>query len=225
MNIIQYPSPNYDQRQREIDTIVLHYTDTLDAKDALDILCNPERQVSSHYLVDFNGDIYMLVPEAMRAWHAGVSHWRGVDNINHNSIGIEIVNPGHRYGYKNFTEAQYAALISLISEIRLSYNIPNKNIIAHSDIAPERKLDPGEKFNWYRLYKAGIGLWADSDASDDIYNVDTDSIKQRLTKFGYKVDDIEATVKAFQRHYVQHKVDGVWSNKCEDKLNKLLKLS
>ena len=157
--IIQLPSPNFDERERAIDMIVLHYTGMKTAQEALHRLRDPEAKVSAHYVIDEDGTIYQLVDEAKRAWHAGVSHWRGVDNVNHNSIGIEIVNPGHEWGYREFTQAQYAALIPLCQQIKARYNIPDENIVGHEDVAPNRKQDPGELFDWKLLADNGLGIW------------------------------------------------------------------
>lgn len=157
--ITQHPSPNFDEREREIDMIVLHYTGMKTGREALERLCDPEAKVSAHYLIEEDGRVFQMVEESKRAWHAGISHWRGVDGVNHNSIGIEIVNPGHEWGYRKFTQAQYDALIPLCQAIKARYNIPDINIIGHEDVAPDRKQDPGELFDWELLAKNGLGIW------------------------------------------------------------------
>lgn len=158
--MIQLSSPNYDSRDgQEIDMLVLHYTGMPSAQDALNRLCDPEAKVSAHYVVDEDGSTYQLVDESMRAWHAGVSYWRGHTNINQRSIGIEIVNPGHEFGYRPFPEAQMQSVIKLCKEILSRHAIPPRNVVGHSDIAPTRKEDPGELFDWKRLAQAHIGLW------------------------------------------------------------------
>lgn len=154
-----YPSPNFDERERTIDMIVLHYTGMKTAEEALERLCDFEAQVSAHYLIDEDGTVYQMVDEEKRAWHAGVSSWNGVENVNHNSIGIELVNPGHEWGYREFTQAQYDALIPLCQAIKARYNIPDENIVGHEDVAPTRKQDPGELFDWELLAKNGLGNW------------------------------------------------------------------
>lgn len=159
MKTISLPSPNFDERERPIDMIVLHYTGMKTAQEAIDRLRDPEAKVSAHYVLDEDGTLYNLVDESKRAWHAGVSKWRGVDNVNHNSIGIEIVNPGHEWGYRPFTKAQYDVLIPLCQQLKARYNIPDENIIGHSDVAPGRKQDPGELFDWKLLADNGLGLW------------------------------------------------------------------
>lgn len=202
MDIIQHPSPNFDDRQREVDMLVLHYTGMKSSTEALERLCDSEAQVSAHYLLEENGDIYQLVEEEKRAWHAGISFWRGVENVNHNSIGIEIVNPGHEFGYRTFTEAQYESLIPLCKEIKNHWDIADHNIIGHSDIAPERKQDPGELFNWELLARNNIGLWPNLPISEL-----PESQENNLIKLGYKDNSPESTL-AFQRHWRPWNLNG-----------------
>ena len=159
MDIIQHPSPNFDEREREIDMIVLHYTGMKTGEEALERLCDPEAKVSAHYLIEEDGRVFQLVDESKRAWHAGVSSWQGVENVNHNSIGIELVNPGHEWGYREFTKAQYDSLIPLCQKIKERHSIPDINIIGHEDVAPDRKQDPGELFDWKLLADNGLGIW------------------------------------------------------------------
>jgi N-acetylmuramoyl-L-alanine amidase len=163
-DIRERPSPNHDSRgepphMRPIDMLVLHYTGMQSAAAALDRLCDATAQVSAHYVVEEDGTPWRLVPEARRAFHAGVSCWHGESSLNHVSIGIEIVNPGHEWGYRPFPDPQMAALEELCRDILSRHPIPPYRVVGHSDIAPDRKADPGELFDWPRLARAGIGLW------------------------------------------------------------------
>ncbi len=219
MNLIKLASPNFDDRLNndkpaQVEMLVLHYTDTTSAQEAIDILISPERKVSAHYVLAEDGTLYSLVDESKRAWHAGVSFWRGRENVNACSIGIEIVNPGHIHGYRKFTQAQYDVLIPLCRRIKQQYGLKDIDIVAHSDIAPERKKDPGELFDWKLLAENGIGLWAEKNmknAGDD-----------QLTQLGYRQHN-EASITAFQRHWRQNKVDGIWDEECAQILGALLK--
>ena len=211
-----YQSPNFDERNTPISMIVLHYTGMKTGKEAIERLCFAEAKVSSHYVLEENGDLYQLVEESKRAWHAGISCWRGINNVNANSIGIEIVNTGHEFGYVPFTEAQYKRLIPLCQQIKARYDIEDVNIVGHSDVAPERKEDPGELFDWKRLAENGLGLWP-------ITKQLSNSATKQLTDLGYKTHD-KASITAFQRHWRQSKVDGIWDNECENILLNLLQL-
>ncbi len=155
------PSPNFDARPpgQDVDVLVLHYTGMKTAAAALDRLCDPAAEVSSHYLVEEDGTVWRLVAEEHRAWHAGTSFWRGMSGLNGRSIGIEIANPGHEWGCLPFPPAQMAAVRDLCHAILARHPIPARNLVAHSDIAPERKQDPGELFDWAGLARDGIGLW------------------------------------------------------------------
>ncbi len=146
MRLIQRPSPNHDERTAPVDMLVLHYTGMASGQAALDRLCDPAAKVSAHYTIDEDGTVYAHVAEARRAWHAGLSHWAGVDNVNARSIGIELVNPGHEYGYRAFPDAQIAALIELGRDILAHHAIAPSHVLGHSDVAPARKEDPGELF-------------------------------------------------------------------------------
>lgn len=163
MNIVDLPSLNFDERNVKPDMLVLHYTGMPSAQAALDKLRdgNTSSRVSAHYVVDEDGTVYRLVPEDKRAWHAGVSAWRGKTDINARSIGIEIVNPGHEFGYRPFPPAQMQAVAELSKDIVARHHIPKRNVVAHSDVAPGRKEDPGELFDWRYLAEQGIGLWPD----------------------------------------------------------------
>lgn len=166
--LIDLPSPNHGPRRAgaAIDMLVLHYTGMRTAEEALERLCDPAAEVSAHYVIDEDGTLYRLVREDRRAWHAGRSFWRGERDINSRSIGIELVNPGHAFGYRPFPEAQMATLESLAAELVAHYHIPPLHVLGHSDVAPARKEDPGELFDWARLARAGIGAWPEPTADD-----------------------------------------------------------
>lgn len=165
MRLIDLPSPNFDSRDGQpVDMLVLHYTNMPTGKEALDRLCDPTAKVSAHYMVDEDGTVYRLVAEENRAWHAGVSYWRGNSNINQRSIGIEMANPGHTWGYRPFPPAQMESVIELCKGIVSRHAIPARNVVGHSDICPNRedKMDPGVLFDWKGLAEQGIGLWPTS---------------------------------------------------------------
>ena len=163
MDIISAPSPNFNERAGPPDILLLHYTGMESGEAAIARLRDPEAKVSSHYVVEEDGRIFTLVAEERRAWHAGVSFWKGERDINGRSIGIEIVNPGHEFGYRPFPDAQIAAVIALATDIRTRWMIADGDIIGHSDVAPNRKIDPGELFPWKTLAQAGHGLWVEPD--------------------------------------------------------------
>lgn len=165
MSLIESPSPNFDARRAPPDMVVLHYTGMQTGEAALARLCDPAAKVSAHYMIEEDGRIFRLVPEERRAWHAGVSFWKGERDINAVSIGIEIVNPGHEFGYHAFPDPQIEALIALLDQVRGRWQIPDARILGHSDVAPERKQDPGELFPWKRLAEAGHGLWVEPPPS------------------------------------------------------------
>jgi N-acetylmuramoyl-L-alanine amidase len=219
--IIDSPSPNFDERKLPISIIVLHYTGMEDGASALARLRDPEAKVSSHYLITEEGQIARLVDEEKRAWHAGRSHWRGIDDVNSASIGIELVNPGHDHGYRRFPDAQMGALMRLMSQIAERHGITRGNIVGHSDIAPTRKLDPGELFEWDRLAAVRLALprprkyLTDPDWSDA-------SFLLALERFGYEVIDTEAAVRAFQRRFRPENIDGVIDGECRAMLLSLL---
>ena len=156
MKLAYRPSPNHeDRRGQPVSMLVLHYTGMESGLEAVDWLANPASKVSAHYTIDEDGTVYIQVPEDRRAWHAGVSSWRGVTDVNSASIGLELANPGHEFGYRPFPEAQMEALIELARGIVGRHPIPARNIVGHSDVAPGRKQDPGELFDWKRLAAAG----------------------------------------------------------------------
>lgn len=200
-------SPNFDERPEgmPIDMLVLHYTGMETAEAALARLTDPLAKVSAHYLIDDDGTLVRLVAEGKRAWHAGISFWRGATDINARSIGIELVNPGHEFGYRVFSEAQMATLVDLARDIVRRHAIPAQNVVGHSDISPRRKMDPGELFDWPRLARAGVGLWP---ADADLCDMDTDAARDRLAAVGYETLDLFATIKAFQRHFRPARVNG-----------------
>ena len=200
------PSPNHDDRgAAAIDMLLLHYTGMASAEAALARLCDPASKVSAHYAIDEDGLVYALVPEERRAWHAGVSYWAGARDINARSIGIELVNPGHEFGYRAFPEAQISSLVVLAKDILTRHPIPARRVLGHSDVAPARKDDPGELFPWARLAEAGIGLWP-APANDP----GEKAVRYLLTRYGYDPDaDLEKTITAFQRHFRPSRVDGI----------------
>jgi N-acetylmuramoyl-L-alanine amidase len=197
--LIFAPSPNFDARPGPVDVLVLHYTGMQSAGAALARLCDPVAKVSSHYLVDEDGTGYRLVEEQSRAWHAGVSSWRGVARLNDASIGIEIVNPGHEFGYRAFPDAQMAAVLELCRGIVGRHKIPARNVVAHSDIAPDRKQDPGELFPWRRLASEGVGVWTDEFSTGDLM--------EDLAAIGYDIA-AKGVVTAFQRHFLPDNLSG-----------------
>jgi N-acetylmuramoyl-L-alanine amidase len=222
LRIRELPSPNHDDRPADtpIDVLILHYTGMQSAQDAIDRLRDPVSRVSSHYVVDEDGSVLRLVPEARRAWHAGVSYWRGHNELNARSIGIEVVNPGHEWGYRDFPALQMAVVCDLCLGILLRHPIPARNVVAHSDVAPDRKEDPGEKFDWRGLAQNGVGLWPDNipDLGTTGAVHDTAAlhdVRAGLAEIGYRVapegafDLALATVlRAFQRHWRPETITG-----------------
>nr|WP_084689358.1 N-acetylmuramoyl-L-alanine amidase [Sphingomonas changbaiensis] len=201
--------------------IVLHYTGMQDAASAIQRLCDPEAKVSAHYVVTEDGQVLRLVDEANRAWHAGRSHWRGITDVNSASVGIEIVNPGHEFGYRPFPEEQIDALIPLVHGIKERYGVTRGNVVGHSDVAPARKQDPGELFPWYRLAKLRLALPRPTKNLMDPGWTDAGFLLA-LERFGYDVtDDLAATV-AFQRRFRPELVDGTIDAECRAILLALL---
>ena len=238
MDLIEAPSPNFGPRKQPPDMIVLHYTGMRGGEAALERLRDPAAQVSSHYLVEEDGRIFRLVPEERRAWHAGASFWRGETDVNSASVGIEIVNPGHEFGYRPFPDAQIAAVMALVADIRTRWMVPDVNIVGHSDVAPDRKDDPGELFPWKRLADAGHGLWVEAPPAPGAplkkgdEGVGVFAMQAAFTRLGYdsapsgKFDEhTAAIVKAFQRHWRQDKVDGVADGATRAQLIALLRLA
>jgi N-acetylmuramoyl-L-alanine amidase len=219
------PSANYGERKKGLvaDMIVLHYTGMPDVEGAIAQLCTAGTDVSAHYIVLEDGRIVQCVPEAKRAWHAGVSYWAGEDDINSCSIGIEIVNRGHDWGYPEFPLRQIAAVIALCRGIMLRRKVPAHRVLAHSDVAPARKKDPGEKFPWHSLANSGVGHWVQpapivrgetlrlGSISDGVRD-----LQLALAKYGYGVPisgkydgPTMEVVTAFQRHFRPARVDGI----------------
>jgi N-acetylmuramoyl-L-alanine amidase len=213
MNIIETPSPNFDDRTLPITMIVLHYTGMQDAESAIQRLTDPEAKVSAHYLVAEDGTILRMVDEAKRAWHAGQSHWRGITDVNSASIGIEIVNPGHEHGYRPFPEEQIDALLPLVAEIKERYDIGRGDVVGHSDIAPKRKQDPGELFPWSRLAKLRLALPRPTKNLMDP-GWTQGGFLLALERFGYDVSDKLAALVAFQRRFRPELIDGEIDAEC-----------
>jgi N-acetylmuramoyl-L-alanine amidase len=203
VKIENLPSPNHDDRKGiKPSLIILHYTGMETALQALDRLTNPESKVSAHYTIGEDGSVFTHVEEDRRAWHAGFSFWRGETDINAHSIGIEIVNPGHEWGYRPFTGAQMKTLVALCKEIMHRHGIEPENILAHSDVAPGRKSDPGEYFPWHELATHGIGVWPDT-ADEDSVKSGGINIERALHDYGYDPRvKLRDKLTAFQRHFV-----------------------
>lgn len=234
-----HPSPNHGQRAQgaPIDMVVLHYTGMPTAEAALKRLCDPRAEVSAHYLVDEDGSILQCVPEARRAWHAGRSFWKGETDINSRSIGVEIVNPGHEHGYRPFPDAQIEAVITLVRDVCNRHGIHPWMVLGHSDIAPDRKQDPGELFPWARLAEAGVGLYVKPlSAGSGLFmqlgdrGQPVEALQSMLALYGYDLTitgEFDQTtrhaVEAFQRHFRQERVDGVVDQSTIETLNALLR--
>lgn len=232
------PSPNHGEREggRKPDMILLHYTGMGTAEGALDWLCRAESQVSSHYFVFEDGRVVQLVPEERRAWHAGKSLWREEADINSLSIGIEIANAGHPGGLPDFPDAQVEAVIELCRDCGQRWAIAPERVLGHSDVAPVRKVDPGEKFPWARLAAAGVGHWVEpapitggrffqkGDVGQPI-----EALQSMLSLYGYGTEitgefstKLEGDVQAFQRHFRPARVDGIADFSTIDTLHRLL---
>jgi N-acetylmuramoyl-L-alanine amidase len=227
--MIRRASPNHQPRPAgvPVDTLVLHYTGMGSAEEALARLCDPAAEVSAHYLIDENGTIHQLVEEDRRAWHAGISHWRGHSDINSRSIGIELVNPGHAFGYRPFPAGQMAALTELALGILGRHPVPPRNVVGHSDVAPLRKQDPGELFDWPALARHGIGLWpaAETDPPPAV------PVARLLARWGYGTGDgaddgagTRAALVAFQRHFRPVRIDGAADDETLARLATLLRM-
>ncbi len=232
MNKIYDYSPNFSLPKRpkkKIKFIIIHYTGMKKESDSINRLQNPRSKVSSHYLIKKNGEILTLVPDLYEAWHAGLSSWKNYKYLNKNSIGIEITNPGHQHGYKSFSRKQIFSLKKLLISLIKKFKIKKKYILGHSDISPDRKKDPGEKFPWQKLANNGL-VW--------FHNLDSNKIKKfrkvkiftkfeeniflkNLYKIGYKKieglklrKNVEYLTKAFQRRFRQELVDGKIDQEC-----------
>ena len=207
------PSPNFDERSGPVSMIVLHYTGMPTAAAALERLCDPAAKVSAHYLIDEDGTVHALVDEDKRAWHAGRSHWRGHTDINSASVGIEIVNPGHDWGYRPFPTVQIEALIGLVAEIKERHGVTRGNVVGHSDIAPTRKRDPGELFPWGRLARLRLALPRPTKNLVDPEWTQAGFLLA-LERFGYEVADPMAAIMAFQRRFRPELIDGEVDAQC-----------
>jgi N-acetylmuramoyl-L-alanine amidase len=234
-----HPAENREPRRGGVkpSLLILHYTGMSSAAKAVDWLACEESGVSCHYVIDEDGRITQLVPEALRAWHAGASHWRGETDINSHSIGIEIQNPGHQHGYPDFPPAQMQAVISLAKDIVARHRMAADGVLAHSDVAPGRKIDPGEKFNWALLAKEGLGLWVrpapvrsdESGLGPGACCGRVARVQQRLADYGYGIEatgvldqTTEKVLKAFQSHFRQRRVDGRLDRSTELTLDRLI---
>lgn len=234
-----HPSPNHGERApgAPIDMLILHYTGMQSGEEALQRLCDPRAEVSAHYLVHEDGEILQCVPEARRAWHAGKSFWKGETDVNSRSIGIEIVNPGHEFGYRAFPERQIDAVAALAKDICHRHDILPWMVLAHSDISPERKEDPGELFPWKRLAEAGVGLYVEPHQivagllmQEGDQGQPVEALQSMLGLYGYDID-INGTfdaktrhaVTAFQRHFRPDKLDGVADHSTIETLTSLLR--
>jgi N-acetylmuramoyl-L-alanine amidase len=233
-----WPSPNHGERRegRKPDMILLHYTGMGTAEGALDWLCRDESQVSSHYFVFEDGRVMQLVPEDRRAWHAGKSSWHGATDINSQSIGIEIANRGHPGGLPDFPDAQIESVIELCRDCGDRWAIAAERVLGHSDVAPVRKVDPGEKFPWARLAARGVGHWVEpapitggrffqkGDSGQPI-----EALQSMLSLYGYATEltgefsaELEGVVAAFQRHFRPSRIDGIADFSTIDTLHRLL---
>jgi N-acetylmuramoyl-L-alanine amidase len=239
MKIRNHFSPNFNAQKRSIKSIkaiIIHYTGMQSERESLIRLCSPKFKVSCHYLISRNGTIYRLVKENKIAWHAGRSRWGNFKNLNKNSIGIELVNKGHQFGYINFTKKQLISLIKISKNIIKKYKIKKKNIVGHSDIAPLRKIDPGEKFPWREFSKKQIGIWHSYKSSflKKFRKISVNKKKDRinfvknLRRIGYYLPKnyksyLIGTVKSFQRHYRKELINGKIDEECLLIANSLLK--
>ncbi|MDX2263675.1 MAG: N-acetylmuramoyl-L-alanine amidase [Hyphomicrobiales bacterium] len=232
------PSPNFEPRRpgAAIDILLLHYTGMACCDKAVSWLAAPESRVSSHYVIDEDGVIIQMVAEDMRAWHAGVAHWAGVDDVNSHSIGVEIHNPGHGPDYRDFPEAQMRAVEALCLDIVARYPVPPSRVLGHSDVAPRRKRDPGERFDWARLARAGVGHWVEPAPIGDDEGLGLGDfgpavlrLQRQLRAYGYWIEahalydeHTEIVVAAFQRHFRPALVDGRADASTIDTLDRLI---
>ena len=228
MKIVDQPSPNFDARDGQaVDILLMHYTGMRSAQEAIDRLRDPSAKVSAHYVIDEDGTVHRLVAEEKRAWHAGVSYWAGSREINRRSIGFEIVNPGHEYGYRAFPKPQMEAVRDLAREVLARHPIPPQRVIGHSDVAPLRKEDPGELFDWRWLAGEGVGLWPvplNCAWSDAVF-------WSALANYGYDLtgpdgaDPVKArraALIAFERHFRPSHLEGHPDDELKAILNGLI---
>lgn len=238
MQVHASPSPNHGERKAggTVDILLVHYTGMLSADAALKWLCDPRSNVSSHYFVFEDGRVFRLVDEGRRAYHAGVSSWAGESDVNSRSIGIELANPGHEHGYRQFPDTQIDAVIALSREILRRHPIPPERVLAHSDVAPMRKHDPGELFPWQRLYAEGVGHYVrpvpvseEPLISRGSRGAKVAEVKNRFRQYGYDLgssdvfdNEMAAVVTAFQRHFRPERVDGMVDCSTDETLSRLL---
>ena len=233
---IEAPSPNFDARTAPPTMAVLHYTGMRSGDEALARLRDPAAKVSAHWLIEEDGRLFSLVPEERRAWHAGKAFWKGETDINACSIGVELVNPGHEWGYRPFPAAQIDALCALLDAVRNRWEIPDGRILGHSDVAPARKTDPGELFPWANLAARGHGLWVEPAPSPGApldlgeEGVGVFALQAGLTRLGYdnapsgRFDErTQVNLTAFQRHWRPSQVDGVADGETRARLVALLR--
>lgn len=238
--MINQKSPNFNDRPEKasVDILVMHYTGMKTADAALQRMLDPTAEVSAHYMVYEDGKVISLVDEEKRAWHAGISCWRGIASLNDISVGIEIVNTGHEFGYVPFPDKQMESVKKLAKEIMERHGIEARNVVGHSDIAPSRKEDPGELFDWQALAEEGVGLWPDVKkvwrGSDVLVepgkeDVDVARIQKMLSDYGYHIrvdgyfgSKTEDVIKAYKRHFVPEQLNVCWDKLAEERLKKLL---
>ena len=237
MKIKYLSSPNYIfcNKIRKIHSIVIHYTGMRSLQSAVERLTSKKYEVSSHYLIGRTGKILQLVKDNNIAWHAGISNWFNFKNLNKTSIGIELENKGHQYGYQNFSNKQINQLIKILKILKKKFNIQNINIIGHSDIATNRKKDPGEKFPWKKLYKKDLAIWHSLDEKfinnfrlKKLININKINMLKMIKKLGYskvltagRLD--KNFIRAFQRRYRQELINGIFDQECYLILNNLQK--
>ena len=202
------PSPNFNDRALPVSMCVLHYTEMKPVETALEKLTSPEGGVSAHYLITEEGEVIQLVSEEKRAWHAGASYWRGIKDVNSASIGIELDHPGHAGGYRDFSEAQFEALVPLVARIVKDHDIPRANVVGHSDVAPLRKIDPGELFPWDRLAEYGLCLPrpAKLEQVDPFHN--EGAFILALERYGYDITEGRKAIEAFERRWRPERIEG-----------------
>ena len=228
MSIMKYKSINFSKNTRnskKIKFIIIHYTGMQSMRASLYRLTSKRHKVSCHYLIDRKGTIFQLVEDNKIAWHAGKSKWKKFKNLNHNSIGIELVNKGHQFGYQKFSKKQINMLIKLCLKLKRKYRIKNSFILGHSDVAPLRKSDPGEKFPWFKFKKKNLGIWYSIKKNKSLLILGKKNLRnsffKNLYKIGYryfsksrssKTDKL--VVKSFQRRFRQNKVNGKIDLEC-----------